>query len=372
MTRHSVRIARVLGIPISFDYSWFLIFALLTWALAANYYPAAYPTWPRAWYWIAGAATALIFFLCVLLHELGHSAVAIRYGIPVRSITLFVFGGVSQIEGEPPSAGAEFWIAIAGPAVSAALAVIFAVIGRAAARGGMLFGLTTYLSYINGALAVFNLIPGFPLDGGRVLRAILWKSTGSLRKATLAAANVGRFVGFAMIVWGATQAFAGQVGSGLWIAFIGWFLENAASAQVQQQVIGSLLAGHTASEAMNRNYTSAPASTSLKDLVDRHILGGGSRAVVVTRDGEAVGLMTVHQAAAVPRDRWATTTVGEAMTPFDRVKRIKPTTGLWDAAAAMNQDGVNQLLVTEDGRILGMLTRADVIGYMQTLHELGR
>jgi Zn-dependent protease len=372
MTRHSIRVARVFGIPIGFDFSWFLIFALFTWALAANYYPAAYPGWPPAWYWIMGAATALIFFLCVLLHELGHSVVAIRYGIPVRSITLFVFGGVSQIEGEPPSAAAEFWIAIAGPAVSAALAGLFALLRSAAPGGSVLFGLATYLAYINGALAVFNLIPGFPLDGGRVLRGILWKSTGSLRKATLAAANVGRFIGFVMIVWGVLQIFGGQLGNGLWIAFIGWFLENAASAQVQQQVIGSLLAGHTAAEAMNRSYVSTPASTSLQDLVDRHILGSGTRAVIVTQDGHAVGLMTVHQAAAVPRDRWPTTTVGEAMMPFARVKRIKPTTGLWEAATEMDHDGVNQLLVAEDGRILGMLARADVLGYIRTLQELGR
>jgi Zn-dependent protease len=371
MTRHSVPVGRIFGISIGLDYSWFLIFLLFTWALASSYYPAAYPTWSRAEYWIIGAATALMLFVCVLLHELGHSVVAMRYQISVRSITLFIFGGVSQIEGEPHSASAEFWIAVAGPAVSGALAVVFTLLRPAVAAVSPLLALTTYLAYINGALAVFNLIPGFPLDGGRVLRAVLWSSTHSLRKATLAAATVGRFIGFFFIVWGVAQIFAGQLGNGLWIAFIGWFLENAASAQVQQQIIGSLLAGHTASEAMNTHYVSVPAATHLQDLVDRHILGSGSRTIVITRDGEVVGLVTVHQVAAVPRDRWPTTTVADAMTPIARVKRVKPATGLWEAMTEMDRDGVNQLPVTEDGRILGMLTRADVIGYLRTLQELG-
>jgi len=372
MTRHSVPVARIFGISIGLDYSWFLIFVLFTWALASSYYPAAYPTWSRGTYWIMGAITALMLFVCVLLHELGHSVVAMRYQIPVRSITLFIFGGVSQIEGEPHSAAAEFWIAIAGPVVSGALAAGFALLRPIVAAVGPLLALTTYLAYINGALAVFNLIPGFPLDGGRVLRAILWSSIHSLRKATLAAATVGRFIGFVFILWGVAQIFAGQLGNGLWIAFIGWFLENAASAQVQQQVIGSLLAGHTASEAMNPHYVSTPAATRLQDLVDRHILGSGSRAVVVTRDDEPVGLVTVHQIAAVPRDRWPISTVTDAMTPITSVKRIKPTTGLWEAMTEMDHDGVNQLPVTEDSRIVGMLTRADVISYLRTLQELGR
>ena len=372
MIRHSVPVARIFGISIGLDYSWFLIFVLFTWLLAASYYPAAYPTWSRVEYWIMGAVTAVLFFVCVLLHELGHSVVAIRYQIPVRNITLFIFGGVSQIEGEPHSAGAEFWIAIAGPAVSAALAAGFTLLRPAVAAVSPLLALTTYLAYINGALALFNLIPGFPLDGGRVLRAILWSSTHSFRKATLAAATVGRFIAFAFIVWGVAQILAGQLANGLWIAFIGWFLENAASAQVQQQIIESLLAGHMVSEAMNPRYVSVPAATSLQDLVDRHILGSGSRTIMITRDGEVVGLVTVHQIAAVPRDRWPTTTVADAMTPIGRAKRVKPTTGLWEAMTEMDRDGVNQLPVTADGRILGVLTRADVISYLRTLQELGR
>jgi Zn-dependent protease len=372
MTRHTIPVGRILGISISLDYSWFLVAVLFTWLLAASYYPAAYPGWPPAVYWETGAITTVLFFLCVLLHELGHSVVAMRYHIPVRNITLFIFGGVSQIEGEPPAPAAEFWIAIAGPAVSVALGVIFTALRTAVASSAPLLAMATYLGYINLALAVFNLIPGFPLDGGRVLRAILWGSMHSLRKATLTAATVGRVVAFAFIVWGVLLMLSGQFANGLWIAFIGWFLDNAASAQVQQQVIGNLLAGHTASEAMNTHYVTVPASTSLQDLVDHHILGGGTRTVMVTGDGEVAGLVTVHQVAVVPRDRWTTTTVADVMTPIARLKRIRPTTGLWDAMTEMDHDGVNQLPVTDNGRTVGMLTRAGVISYLRTLQELAR
>jgi len=173
------------------------------------------------------------------------------------------------------------------------------------------------------------------------------------------------------IVLGASQILGGNLGNGLWIVFIGWFLESAATAQVQQQVVGGLLAGHTAAEAMNRRYVSVPADTTLQDLVDHHILGSGTRTVMVTRDDDLVGLTTVHQIAAVPRDKWGATTVADAMTPIARVKQITPATGLWEAMTAMDRDGVNQLPVTDDGRIVGMLARADVISYLNTLKELG-
>jgi len=372
MTRHYVPLGRIFGISIGLDYSWFLIFVLFAWTLARGYYPAAYPTWSGAEDWGMGAVTALMLFVCVLLHELGHAVVAMGYKVPVRRITLFLFGGVSQIEGEPPSAVAEFWIALAGPAVSGALAVLFALLRPAVAAVSPLLALTTYLAYINGGLAVFNLIPGFPLDGGRILRAILWSSTHNLRTATVIAANVGRFIGFVFIVWGVSQIFGGDFGNGLWIAFIGWFLESAATAQVQQQNVESLLTGHRASEAMNPHYDSIPAATHLHELVDRHILGRGSRSFMVTQDDKVVGLVTVHQIAAVPRDRWASTSVADAMTPIARVKRIGPNTGLWAAMTEMHRDGVNQLPVTENGRILGLLTRGDVISYLRTLQGPGQ
>ncbi len=217
MFGHRVSLGKMFGIRIGLDYSWFLIFALLTWLLAVNYYPAEFKDRSPALYWAMGAATAVLLFVSVLLHELGHSVVALRYGVPVRSITLFIFGGVSQIEAEPPNAMGEFLIAVAGPLVSVALGFIFYGLESALRSAtAPLAGLTQYLSYINFALAAFNLIPGYPLDGGRVLRAIVWAITNNLRRATLVAANVGRFFGFLFIfvgVWQISRATSAACGS---------------------------------------------------------------------------------------------------------------------------------------------------------------
>jgi Zn-dependent protease len=283
---------RILGIPIGLDYSWFLIFGLISWTLAVGYFPAEFKDWPPSEYWLVGAVTACLFFLSVLLHELGHSVVAPRYQVPVRSITLFIFGGVAQIVGEPPSAIAEFWIAIAGPVVGFTLAALFSLLEPIFAGAAPLLALAKYLAYINGILALFNLTPGFPLDGGRVFRAIVWGFTHNLRRATLVAADVGRFIGFLFIFSGVWQMFGGNIINGLWIAFIGWFLESAAVAQLQQQIIQSLLAGHPVSDAMSRTYTTVPADEALQRLVDEHILGSGRRSFVVTRGEAVAGLLT--------------------------------------------------------------------------------
>ena len=221
MTRQNVPLGNILGIPIGLDYSWFLIFALMTWLLAKSYYPAEFKHWPAAEYWGVAAATTIMLFVSVLLHELGHSVVALSYKIPVRRITLFIFGGVAEIGAESPSAAAEFFIAIAGPIVSLMLAFIFLLLDGPARGIAPLFGLIKYLAYINFAIFFFNLIPGFPLDGGRVFRAIVWGVTHNMRRATLIAANVGRFFGFMFIMYGAWRMFSGDFGDGLWIAFIG-------------------------------------------------------------------------------------------------------------------------------------------------------
>jgi Zn-dependent protease len=369
--RQAISLGRILGIPIGLDYSWFLIFALVTWMLAASYYPSEFTNWPAAQYWVVGAATAIMLFVSVLLHELGHSVVAMRYRIPVRSITLFIFGGVAQIGSEPPSAGAEFWIAIAGPVVSFALAILFGLLQPLFGAAAPLLALAKYLAYINGTLALFNLIPGFPLDGGRVFRAVVWGVTHNLRRATLIAANVGRGIAFLFIIAGVWQMLNGDFGNGLWIAFIGWFLESAASAQVQQQAVHDLLADHRVSEVMSRGYAAISADATLQHLVDDHILGTGRRCFMVTRSDEAIGLLTLHNVKEVPRAEWATTTAAQTMIPVAQVKRVEPGEELWAALEEMDRDGVNQLPVMVDGQCLGMLSREDVISYMRSRRELG-
>ncbi len=371
MTRHTIPLGRILGIPIGLDYSWFVIFALLTWMLAGSYYPAEFKDWPPMLYWFVGAVTAIMLFVSVLLHELGHSVVALRHGIPVRSITLFLFGGIAQIGAEPPSAIAEFLIAIAGPLVSLALAVSFYAVLPLVAGMEALFGLAKYLAYINLALVLFNLIPGYPLDGGRVLRAIVWAVTGNMRQATLVAANVGRFFAFALIFVGVWQMFTGNFGGGLWIAFIGWFLDNAASGQVQQTMFQGLLAGHKVSQAMSTHCAAVPADLTLQQLVDEHILTSGQRCFLVNRGDATVGLMTLHRIKEVPRPEWATTSAAQVMLPLEQSKRIDVDSELWAALQEMDRDGVNQLPVTRDDHVVGMLSRDDVITFLRTLQELG-
>jgi Zn-dependent protease len=318
------------------------------------------------------AATAIMLFVSVLLHELGHSAVAMHYKIRVRSITLFIFGGISQIETEPTSASAQFWISIAGPAVSFVLAAFFFLLQHIFTNVEPVLALCTYLVYINIVLGLFNLIPGFPLDGGGVFRAVVWAITHNQRRATLFAASLGRFIAFLFIILGVWQIFAGNFMNGLWIAFIGWFLESAARGQVHQLALRDILAGHTVSQAMNRQFTAIPADTTLKRLVDDHILGGGRRSFVVKEGNKAVGLLTLHHVKEIPQSKWPTKTSAEIMIPIEQTKRLQPGQELWTALEEMDRDGVNQLPVMADGEIHGMLTREDVVTYLTTLQELAR
>ena len=371
MTRQTVPLGRILGIPIGLDYSWFLIFALLTWMLASSYYPAEFRNWPPLLYWVMGAVTAIMLFVSVLLHELGHSLVALRYKIPVRSITLFIFGGVAQIGAKPPSATAEFLIAIAGPIVSLALAVLFTLLKPAFAAVEPLWGLAKYLAYINLTLVLFNLIPGFPLDGGRVFRAVVWAVNKDLRRATLIAAKVGRGFGFLFIFVGVWQMLNGNLGSGLWIAFIGWFLDNAAAAELQQVTAQGLLAGHTVRQAMSGAGVGVPTDMTLQQLVDEHVLGSGRRCFLVDRGHDRVGLITLHRMKDVPRSEWDRTTVSQAMLPLDQAKRVSLDAELWPTLELMDREGVNQVPVMTDRRVVGMLSREDVITFLSTLREPG-
>lgn len=369
----SIPLGRILGIPLGLDYSWFLIFALVTWSLAGSYFPEQYPGWSTGLYWAIGLATSLLFFASVLLHELGHSVIALRNGIPVRSITLFIFGGVAQIGREPGSPGVEFRVAIAGPIVSFVLAGLFGALGWLGASFAPLAALATYLAYINGSLGLFNLIPGFPLDGGRVFRAILWRITHSFRRATEIAGAAGNLFAWLFIFWGAWQMIGGNFAGGLWIAFIGWFLQNAATASVQQMTLERLLAGHTVGEIMMRECPTVAPEVTLEQLVHDHILTTGRRFFPVARAGRVEGLLTLHHVKKIPRDRWAATTVEQAMTPLAQLRLAHPGDGLWNAMQEMTADGVNQLPVTDtaNGELAGVLGRDNVLTFVRTLAEVG-
>jgi Zn-dependent protease len=339
--------------------------------LAVSYYPAEFQGWPRIAVWIMSALTVILLFVTVLLHELGHTVVALHYQVAVRGIDLFVFGGVAEIGDEPPSPVAEFWIAIAGPLVSFALAAVLGLLQPVLSGIAPLLALAKYLIYANGTLAVFNLIPGFPLDGGRVVRAVMWAVTRNLRRATLVAAHLGRGVSFLFIVLGAWQFVVGNHSAGLWIAFIGWFLETAARTEVRRQAIQGLLAGHCASEAMTSDHAAISPGTTLQQLVDRSVLVTGQRNFMIEGDDRAVGLLTLHQIQGVPRSEWPTTPVARIMLPAAQVKSVEPDCELWTALQDMEREGVNQLPVMANGQVLGMLTRGCILRFLRTLQELG-
>lgn len=369
----SIPLGRILGIPIGLDYSWFLIFALVTWSLAGSYFPEQYPGWSTGLYWAIGLATSLIFFGSVLLHELGHSVIALRNGIPVQSITLFIFGGVAQIGREPSSPGVEFRVAIAGPIVSMALAGLFGAAAWLGASIAPVAALATYLSYINGSLALFNLIPGFPLDGGRVFRAIVWKITHSFRRATELAAGAGHLFAWLFIFVGVWQMLSGNFGGGLWIAFIGWFLQSAATASVQQMALGRLVAGHTVGEIMTREVPTLAPEATLDQVVHDQILTTGRRYFPVARAGRFEGLLTLHDVKKIPRERWSTTSAEQAMTPLAQLHLAHPGDGLEMATQEMAQDGVNQLPVVDAvrGDLVGVLARDNLITFVRTLTQIG-
>jgi Zn-dependent protease/CBS domain-containing protein len=369
MNKQSILIARIFGIPVKVDFSWFLVLVLFTWSFATGYYPAEFKNWPVAEYWLVGTITALMLFVSVLLHELGHSLVSLQYKIPVQEITLYIFGGISKISTEPTSAWSEFWITIVGPMVSFALAGIFALVTLVVTGFAPLLALFKYLAYINLFLGAFNLIPGFPLDGGGVLMAIVWGITHNRHRAILTASIVGSAFAYLFIFYGVYQIFGGSLLNGLWIAFIGWFLLNASRGQVQHERIKGLLAGHCVSEAMSRNYMAIQYDTTLQYLVDDHILGGGRRSFIVVNAGQVVGLLTLHHLKDIPKDQWSTKTAAQVMLPVSQFKQIGPETGLWDAIEEMDRDGVNQLPVMVDGQIQGMLTREDVISYLRKLQQ---
>jgi len=372
----SIRLGRVAGIPIGLHYTWFIIAALITTSLAAHFRQTS-PDWSVPLTWGTAAFTSVLFFATLLAHELSHAMVALAKGLPVRSITLFALGGIAQIEREANSAKTEFLIAIAGPIMS--FTIGFTCIGAARALGwsleeggtsvaGAVLG---WLGSINVLLAMFNLIPGYPLDGGRVLRAILWGIYGDGNRATRNAARVGQAVAGLFIAFGIVQFFAGQGIGGLWIVFIGWFLLMAAQASYAQVTITEALRGLRVADVMASECDTADAAATVKSLVDDVVLRTGRRCVMVTSDGTVRGLITPHDIRGLDRERWADVTLGEVMKPVDRLKAVTPETPVAEAFTLMAREDVNQLPVMAGGRLAGMVTRGQVLQILQARSELG-
>lgn len=372
MLKGGIPLGRVFGISIRLHYSWFIIFALVTWALAASYFPDSYPEWNQATYWGIGLATSLLFFGSVLAHELSHSVVAQAAGIPVKSITLFVFGGVSQISKEPERPEVEFRMALAGPVSSLVIAGIFW--GIHVATEGVnepLTALAFWLAWINAVLAGFNLIPGFPLDGGRVLRSIIWWRTKNLRSATRVASTIGRGMGYLFIFGGIFWIFWGNWFNGLWIALIGWFLENAAAGSYQQVAFQDMLRGHKVSEVMTRDCPVVSPKLTVEQLVHDYVLNSGRRCFPVVDDSHLLGLVTLNDVKGVPRELRLTKTVRETMTPLEKLKWVQPNDDLANVLQLLTTEDINQLPVIENNTIVGMIARDNLLSFIRIRSELG-
>jgi Zn-dependent protease/predicted transcriptional regulator len=376
MLRSSIPIGKAFGITLRLHYSWFVIFALVTWALTASYFPSYYPSWSVGTRIAAGLITSLLFFGSVLAHELMHSIISQRQGVPVKDITLFILGGVSQITEEPKEPKHEFNMAIVGPLTSLVIGgilwgIFFGIRNINNSAAEFVTPIVYWLGYINLALGVFNLIPGFPLDGGRVLRSLLWWRSRNLRSATRIASTIGRVVGLLFIFGGIYLIFTPYWLNGLWIAVIGWFLESAANNSYRQLLLQDMLRGHIASEVMSRDCVLIPPDTTVEHLVNENILTSGRRCFPVVADAKVMGLMTLHNIRAVPREQWGGATVKEAMTPFDKLRWVRPEDELSSVFRILTENNINQVPVVQDGQIVGMVTRENLLNFVNIRSGLG-
>lgn len=366
---NSIKLFTIRGIEVGIHYSWLIIFALLTWSLSVYQFPAQLSRLPVLEYWILGVVTTLLLFASVLVHELAHSFVAKARGLDARSITLFIFGGVSNLTGEPKSPSTEFVVAVVGPVTSFVLsAIAFGVASVVDER--RIAVVASYLFVINFSLGLFNLIPGFPLDGGRVLRSLLWGTTHSLRRATEWAANVGKIVAWLMFAAGLWLLFQGDVVNGVWLAAIAYFLHSAASQSVQQMVLESRLGRVFVRDVARPIEVTVPPGISVAELVDGYMLPRNLRAVAVTDNNRLVGMVTVSDVMKVPFDRRPGTAVAEIMSGRDGLETVTSDTRALDAIELLAEHDLEQLPVLQDGQLVGMLTRADVMRQIQIREEL--
>lgn len=367
----NIQLGRIWGIPVGLNISWFLIFALVTWSLATGYFPGRSSELTFSLRWGIALVTAGLFFGSVLAHELGHALLALRNRIQVKGITLFIFGGVAEISKEPDSPGVEFRIAIAGPLVSLGLGALFGGLWLVGRDLSVLGTASFYLMSVNLLLAGFNMVPGFPLDGGRVLRAIVWRISGSLRRATQIASFSGQMVAFGFIGFGLLSFFGGNAINGLWLAFIGLFLRNAAAGALAQSNLQESLRGVTVSQVMSQDCTDVTSLVPLNTLVEERVMQAGQRCFVVTDGGSMQGMLTLGEISAVPRDRWRFTTTGQAMVPVNRLTHISPQTPLVDALRELQSVNMAQVPVMDEGRLVGVLSRERVEHFLRTRAELG-
>lgn len=371
----SIRIGRIFGVQIGLHPSWFVIALIVTYIVAAGQLPVAYPNWDQALYWVVGALIAILFFGSVLAHELSHALVARRFGLSVREITLFIFGGAATLEGETKRPRDEALIAAAGPLTSLGIGgILFSidlVVGQP--QLGAILG---WLGFINLTLGLFNLIPGFPMDGGRILHAALWKLRGDRSVATRNAAGIGRLFGYLLIAGGVFLILQGGdwLFTGVWFALIGWFLSNAAESTIAQVGVEHALRGIKVRDVMESDPPSIAPNESVADLVNERLIRGEHRSFLVRHDdGGLAGIVTLSDVRRMPRENWEAARVTDIMTRYADLATIGPDAGLEPALKLLQEREVNQLpVVTDEGRtVVGLLTRAGILRLIEARMRLG-
>ncbi|MCB8943634.1 MAG: site-2 protease family protein [Ardenticatenaceae bacterium] len=374
--RQTVQLFKIWNIPVGVNNSWYLIFFLLTWSLATGYMPTAYPDLTTAQYWVLALLTSVFFFGSVIFHELAHAYFALRYHIGVRRITLFIFGGVAEMADEPKSPWSEFVIALAGPLASLLAAGIFFLLYQLDQQIPWLAAPTEYLLRINLLLAGFNMIPGFPLDGGRIFRAIVWHFT-DYRRATKAAAFTGQLMAYGFMGYGIFQMVGGEFFDGLWLIFIGWFLYNSATAYSTEVNMRQALAQVTVEQVMQQEWQEIESNLPVSRLVDELIVRGGPRYYFVRHSGYGYeasahpdGMLTMTDVSALGRDKWRLTAAAQLMVAWPELITTEPTVPLLQALREMDEHHVNQLPVLRDGALVGVLTRENVLHYIRMQAEL--
>lgn len=374
MFGRGIRLGRVSGIEIWVDLSWLVIFALVLWSLASGYFPQGYPGLEPATYWIMGAVAAVLLFVSVLLHELSHSFVAQKFGIAVPRITLFIFGGVAQISQEARTPKTEFNIAAAGPVCSFALAFIFWILGKLGfiSDDMVLLAIFDYLAFINVTLAVFNLIPGFPLDGGRILRAYLWNRWNDVKRATYTVSRIGSGFGIFLILFGVLNFFWGNLIGGIWFVFIGMFLNQAAKSGYQMTLLEDGLSGVKVNDVMTQNVISVPATISINKLVRdyfyRHLFVSFP---VVNGAGDLIGMVSVKQAKDVPQEEWHERRVEDIMIKNSELKTISPDDEALNAFNMLMKNELGRIPVTSRDKLVGIVSRRDIMTLLTLRSDLG-
>ncbi len=370
-----IKLGRIFGIQIGLHYSWLIIAVLIVLSLS-SYFGQAHPDWSSGTIWAMAVLSALFFFIAIVIHELSHAWVARSKNLPVRSITLFALGGVAQIEKEAADGWTEFWMGIVGPITSALIGFLCLAIAYLLGWVPMSeadtppVAMLVWLGYINIALAIFNMVPGFPMDGGRVLRGIIWMVTGNAAKATRIASVTGQVLAVGFIMFGLLIFFSGAGMGGLWIAFIGWFLLNAARASYTQLEVTENLSGVKVGDLMSRDVPTVESRENLQTIVDDFLLKTGRRCLMVADGGELAGLITPHEIKPIERRLWPFKAAADVMLPVESLHTITSERLATEALEIIGREGVNQLPVVENGRLEGIIAREQIINYLFTRKEL--